>query len=106
MSERIRTAIQAEFRVGRQTCKGKIRNVGDGGVFVGTLSIPQEGESVDLQLRTSAGVPIQISGMVWWTTRTNVGPNGVHGFGLRLFDADCEDFRRLRQDLSRPRRLN
>lgn len=99
MSERIGTSIRTVFRAGCRQGRGRVRNVSHGGLFVRTRALPQEGESVDLSLRTLAGVPIRLSGVVWWTTREGPGPNGASGFGLRLFDEDSEDLRRLLESL-------
>ena len=97
-SERIRTSIQTEFRAGTVRGQGKIRNVSDGGMFVGTASLPEEGEMVDLAFRTPKGHPVQVSGFVWWTTRGD--PMGRRpGFGLRVLDDDGVDMRRLLESL-------
>ncbi len=99
-SERIRTSIPTEFRAGPMRAQGKIRNVSEGGLFVGTASIPEEGEMVDLALRTPKGHPVHLQGFVWWTTRAD--PSGHHhkpGFGLRLLDEESEGMRRLLDSL-------
>jgi hypothetical protein len=81
---RARTSIQTEFQAGRLSGKGKIRNVGEGGLFVGTASIPAQGDYVQVRFRTPAGDPMEVAGMVWWTTgRHHRNP----GFGLRLLTA-------------------
>ena len=41
--ERVRTKIPAEFSAGHVSGKGEVRNVSAGGLFVGTLAIPEEG---------------------------------------------------------------
>lgn len=105
---RIRTCIETEFEVGGCRAKGRIKNVSESGVFVGTASIPEQGEDVDLNFRSPDGEEVRFSGLVWWTTADCGGtPNRAPGFGLRLLD-DNEDFRRffagLRERSGRKRR--
>ena len=93
--KRIRTSIETEFEVCGQRATGKIKNVSTGGLFVGTASIPDQGESVDLSFRAPDGDEISISGFVWWTTRDiERGTRQVPGFGLCLLEEN-EDFARL-----------
>ena len=92
---RIRTCIETEFEVRGHRAQGKIKNMSEGGLFVGTASIPDEGESVDLTFRAPGGREVRLSGLVWWTTKS--GDDKGHrtpGFGLRLLD-DSDDFRSL-----------
>ncbi len=94
-AKRTRTAIQTDFKVGKLKGRGKIRNIGADGLFVGTSSVPEVGETVDLEFRSPCGGTVAVSGLVWW--RTVDAPQGYHrvsGFGLRLLD-DSEDYRRL-----------
>jgi len=90
--ERIRTSIEAEFEVSGRREKGKIKNVSESGAFIGTTSIPEQGENVSLNFRAAGGEEVRLSGLVWWTTAD--GGDAVHrapGFGLRLLD-DNEEF--------------
>jgi Tfp pilus assembly protein PilZ len=85
---RIRTAIQTEFVAGALRGKGKIKNVGENGLFVGTSSIPDEGESVRLRFTMPGGEKLEVSGLVWWTTgsQAQLAPARSPGFGLRLLE--------------------
>ena len=92
---RIRTCIETEFEVRGRRAQGKIKNMSEGGLFVGTASVPEEGESVDLTFRAPGGKEVSLSGLVWWTTNGGDGKGyGTPGFGLRLLD-DSDDFRSL-----------
>jgi hypothetical protein len=98
-SERIRTCIETEFAVGKHRGKGRILNVSERGVFVGTGSIPPQGETASLQFRAPGGGPIRLSGLVWWTTDDEDGTRHREtGFGVRLLD-DNENFRQFRESL-------
>lgn len=94
MNNRIRTAIQTEFEAGALQGRGKIRNVAEGGVFVGTAQVPDQGELVSLSFRDPKGRPVDVSGLVWWTTDESPGPHRAPGFGMRLLE-DCDDFTRF-----------
>jgi len=85
--DRMRTQIPTEFRASQLVGKGKVRNISEGGLFVGTSEIPEEGEAVELKLSAPGRPPVEIQGLVWWTTRKIEAPNGRRGFGLRLLDA-------------------
>lgn len=86
MSRRIRTAIQTEFEAGPIRGRGKIRNVAEGGMFVGTAQLPDQGETVLISFRDPQGVSLDVEGLVWWTTRDAPGPHRTPGFGLRLLE--------------------
>jgi uncharacterized protein (TIGR02266 family) len=91
---RIRTCIETEFEVRGHRAQGKIKNMSEGGLFVSTASIPEEGESVDLTFRVPGGEETSVSGLVWWTT--NGGDDKRHrtpGFGLRLLDENDDLYR-------------
>ena len=98
MNPRMRTLIPTEFRANALTGKGKVRNVSEGGLFVGTSVIPEEGETVELKLNTPGTPPIEVTGFVWWTTSELDEPNAASGFGLRLLDPD-ERYLRLLESL-------
>jgi hypothetical protein len=83
---RLRTVIPAEFRATSLSGKGEVRNVSDWGLFVGTSAIPDEGDSVELKLAAPGKPPIEVTGLVWWTTSNLETPNARSGFGLRLLD--------------------
>lgn len=90
---RIRTCIETEFEVRGHRVPGKIKNVSEGGLFVSTASVPEEGECVDLTFRVPGGEEVSLSGLVWWTTNGVDGKrHGTPGFGLRLLD-ESDDFR-------------
>jgi Tfp pilus assembly protein PilZ len=94
MSKRIRTAIQTEFEAGALHGRGKIRNVAEGGVFVGTEQVPDQGELVVLSFRDGKGREVDVSGLVWWTTQETPGPHRSQGFGMRLLE-DSEAYARF-----------
>jgi uncharacterized protein (TIGR02266 family) len=92
---RIRTSIETEFEVSGHRAKGRIKNVSESGVFVGTASIPEQGENVDLNFKAPGGEEVRLSGLVWWTTDDCGGTrHRAPGFGLRLLD-DNEEFRQF-----------
>jgi uncharacterized protein (TIGR02266 family) len=97
--ERIRTCIETEFEVRGRRAQGKIKNMSEGGLFVGTASVPEEGENVDLSFRVPGGEEVRLSGLVWWTTNGG-NPKGYRtpGFGLRLLN-DGDDIRSLLEKL-------
>lgn len=92
---RIRTCIETEFAVRGRRAQGQIRNVSEGGLFVSTASVPEEGESVDLTFRAPGGEEVSLSGLVRWTTHDRFGKrHRIPGFGLRLLD-ESDAFRSL-----------
>jgi Tfp pilus assembly protein PilZ len=93
--------MQAQFEAGRVRGRGKVRNVSEGGLFVGTSSIPEEGELVRLHIKMPTGNRLAISGLVWWTTAAQQA-NGhrTPGFGLRVLD-DSQAYRNLIETLLR-----
>jgi hypothetical protein len=96
---RIRTCIEAEFEVSGHRAKGRIQNVSESGAFVGTASIPEQGENVELNFRGPRGREVRLSGLVWWTTDDGGGKrHRAPGFGMRLLD-DNEEFRQFYANL-------
>ena len=93
---RYRTAIDTEFEAGSLRGRGRITNVGEGGLFVGTRAIPEQGDTVQLSFRGPAGQVVDLSGLVWWTTQEPGNTHKVPGFGLRILDEnqDYESFLR------------
>ena len=98
MQKRIRTAIQTEFEAGALHGRGKIRNVAEGGVFVGTAQVPDQGDLVVLSFRDHRGREVDVSGLVWWTTADEPGPHRAPGFGMRLLE-DSESYSRFLESL-------
>ena len=96
---RIRTAIQAEFEVGALHGRGKIRNVAEGGLFVGTAQVPHQGELVSLSFRDHRGRSLDVRGLVWWTTSDEPGHHRAPGFGIRLIE-DSDDYDRFLDSLA------
>jgi uncharacterized protein (TIGR02266 family) len=90
--ERMKTRIPAEFRAGSWTGRGEVRNVSEGGLFVGTLAIPDEGTEVRVTLTRPGRVPVEVKGLVWWTAPA--GRAVPCGFGMRVLDED-EGYRTL-----------
>jgi uncharacterized protein (TIGR02266 family) len=86
--KRVSTVLMAKFAACGKLGEGKIRNLSLGGLFVGTKSIPPEGESVRVRFRLPDGPEVDVAGMVWWTTRRSEGRHRVPGFGLRLIESD------------------
>jgi uncharacterized protein (TIGR02266 family) len=87
-NERIRTSIETEFEIAghRSRLRGKIKNVSEGGLFVGTASLPEEGDNVALHFRAPNGRECSLSGMVWWTRAPSDIDRRAPGFGLRLLE--------------------
>jgi uncharacterized protein (TIGR02266 family) len=87
-SSRARTSIPVEFQAGGNRGTGKINNMGAGGLFIGTGTIPDQGEPVSVRFTLPGESPIAVTGLVWWTTNDLVHRSGSpQGFGLRLLDA-------------------
>jgi hypothetical protein len=109
--ERFQTSLQTRFEAGPVTASGEIENVGQGGLFVGTPSIPETGDKVELRFQEPGGQQVEVAGVVWWTTDCQKVPGGQpSGFGVRLVNAGeayRELLRRLRhapEPLTRRRR--
>jgi hypothetical protein len=98
-NRRIRTAIQTEFEAGELHGRGTIRNVAEGGLFVGTPQIPHQGDLVSLSFRDGKGRGLGVSGLVWWTTIDEPGAHSAPGFGIRLLE-DTDDYRNFFESLS------
>jgi Tfp pilus assembly protein PilZ len=96
---RIRTVIQTEFEAGRLHGRGKIRNLAEGGLFVGTTQVPRQGDLVTLSFRDHKGRELGVSGLVWWTTADEPGSHRAPGFGIRLLE-DSDDYHRFLDSLS------
>ena len=101
--DRIQTALQTRFEAGPVKARGKIENVGPGGLFVGTPSIPETGDKVELRFEDRGGQRVEVTGVVWWTTDCQEVPGGQpSGFGVRLVNAG-EAYRELLRRLRRAR---
>jgi hypothetical protein len=96
---RIRTAIQTDFETEALRGRGTIRNMAEGGMFVGTPHIPHQGELVSLSFRDGKGRGLDVSGLVWWTTLDEPGPHRTTGFGIRLLE-ESDDYRSFFESLS------
>ena len=97
---RIRTALNAEFEIGTFRGRGKICNVAEGGLFVGTAQVPDQGEIVSLSFRDHRGKALDVHGLVWWTTLHEPGPHRTPGFGMRLLD-ESDDYTHFFESLNR-----
>ena len=86
---RARTSIPVEFAAGSLRGSGTIRNVASGGLFIGTRTIPDEGDAVAVSFEPPGGPRISLRGVVWWTTREARGRHRADGFGLRLVDENA-----------------
>lgn len=95
---RLRTKIPAVFRAGEMIGRGEVRNVSEGGLFVGTQSLPEEGSSIVVKLSAPGKIPVQVTGLVWWTTSRHQQGTRHCGFGLRILD-DGAGFQRLLQSV-------
>jgi len=90
--ERILTSIPVDFEGLEISGSGVIQNLGLGGLFVGSRTIPTEGEPVSLHFELPGDVEISLTGMVWWTTDSGPRERSANpGFGLRLVDGH-EDY--------------
>ena len=78
---------------------GKIRNVSEGGLFIGTAAIPPQGELAEVTFTPPGGGRIAVTGLVWWTTDDAGGSHRARGFGLRVLE-DSERFRSLVERLT------
>ncbi len=98
---RVETAIQTEFATSELRATGKIRNLGENGLFVGTRTIPGQGEPVRLRFTAPGGDYVRVSGLVWWTSRDPDARDDVTpGFGMRLL-AVSPTYRMLISELLR-----
>jgi Tfp pilus assembly protein PilZ len=84
---RKRVVIPAEFEAGGQSGHGKVKNVSLGGLFVDTPLIPHQGETIRLRMSPN-GRTLDVTGMVWWTTREQKSSKRIQGFGLRVLEED------------------
>ena len=101
VDERIQTALQTSFEAGPVKASGEIGNVGPRGLFVGTPSIPETGEKVELRFEEPGGQQVDVTGVVWWTTDCQQIPGGQPpGFGVLLVNAG-ETYRELLRSLRR-----
>jgi uncharacterized protein (TIGR02266 family) len=96
-NDRVRTRIPTEFEAGRLKGRGKVRNLSAGGLFVGTAAIPQQGETVRLSLSVPGESPVEVTGMVWWTTKEHRS-HRTPGFGVQLLESN-DDYDRILRDL-------
>jgi hypothetical protein len=85
---RIRTSIPVEICAYGRVVEGPVRNASDEGMFVETRSIPAQGEPISVRLNAQGVDPIELMGLVWWTTEDSRYRHREHGFGLRLLEGD------------------
>ena len=85
---RIRTAIPVEIRASGRVAEGTVRNASDGGMFVETRVIPPQGEAVSLRFSKRSVSPLDVTGLVWWTTADSRHRHRQQGFGFRLLEED------------------
>ena len=85
---RIPTAIPVEICSAGRVVEGTVRNASHGGMFVETRMIPSQGEPVSLRLSAKEETPIELTGLVWWTTEGSPYRHKRRGFGLRLLEDD------------------
>jgi Tfp pilus assembly protein PilZ len=83
--------IPAEFDAGGRSGYGKVKNVSLGGLFVDTDLIPDQGDTIRIRMSPD-GKPLDVTGMVWWTTRETKSRKKIQGFGLRVLE-DNEVYR-------------
>jgi Tfp pilus assembly protein PilZ len=91
-SERVRTCIPARFRSLGVRGEGLIQNVSPGGLFVGTSSIPEVGDPIEVLVEQQPGREVRISGLVWWTTKylQATSFSRPRGFGVRLLEEGAD----------------
>src|SRR5262245_56515138 len=85
---RVKTSIPVEISSAGRIAEGTVRNASDGGMFVETRMIPSQGEPVSLRLSALNDSPIELTGLVWWTTEDSPYRHKARGFGLRLLEND------------------
>jgi hypothetical protein len=85
---RIRTSIPVEICAYGRVVEGTVRNASDEGMFVETRSIPAQGEPISVRLNAQGEDPIELMGLVWWTTEDSPNRHRERGFGLRLLEGD------------------
>ena len=84
---RARTSIPVDFEAADLRGSGRIKNVSAQGLFVGTSSIPDEGDLVRLRFTPPGEPKIHVVGLVWWTTRSCPDrAQRSEGFGLRVIE--------------------
>lgn len=86
--DRIRTSIPVEIRVSGRVSEGTVRNASDGGMFIETRAIPPQGEAVSLRFSKRSVSPLDVTGLVWWTTEGSRQRHRQQGFGFRLLGED------------------
>lgn len=86
-TNRVTTSIPVEFQAGGNRATGKITNLGSGGLFVGSGTIPDQGEPVSLRFSLPGEAPIAMTALVWWNTNDQGSRIGQsQGFGLRFLE--------------------
>ena len=87
-NRRRRACVAAEFETSDESAKAMIRNVSESGLFLGTTSIPDVGDCVEVRFRARDGESACVSGLVWWNTKAEKETNFTRppGFGMRLLD--------------------
>jgi hypothetical protein len=84
--DRVATQIPALWRAGSFRGRGQVQNVSEGGLFLETLSIPEEGEAVEVTLQAPGKAEVEVRGLVWWTAAPGLA--SPCGFGLRVLYED------------------
>ncbi len=87
--DRIRILIPTDFVAGPVRAQGKIRNLGSRGLYIGTGSVPEEGDSIRLRFESPDGEPVSVEGLVWWTTGERELRWEEQGFGVCLLAASA-----------------
>ena len=82
---RKRVVIPAEFETDGRSGHGKVKNVSVGGLFVDTATIPNQGDTIRVRMSPN-GKQLDVTGMVWWTTRDTKSGKRIQGFGLRVLE--------------------
>ncbi len=89
--KRVLTSIPVDFQGLQVSGRGVIQNLGLEGLFVGSRTIPPQGEPITLTFELPGEVGIALTATVWWTT--DAGPrerSANPGFGLRLVDVNAD----------------
>lgn len=86
--DRFPTSIPVEFCTAGRVEEGTVRNASYGGMFVEARMIPAQGEPVSVRLAARDDTPIELTGLVWWTTEGSPYRHKRRGFGLRLLEDD------------------
>lgn len=94
MSQRFLVEIPARFELRALCGEGSIENLGTGGLFIETATVPERGQKIWIDFDAPNGEAVEAAGLVWWTTLDGDRHHDRRGFGIRLVWAS-ENYGRL-----------